>query len=214
MSPELVFVGFNRCYQLIRAECRAISSIDAISYLFHPIGLAARRRDSSISHYRTSSPEYVQSKDCGIIRSVKKLSVLFAIALSFLCATSDGRARGQTFPGLPILNVKKIAFESRDAGASIAGLDGPVTNTTHGEISVIDAPNPNPRLLAKGQGPTWSPNAQKVAFCVSEESGLFRTEIINADGTGQVPLAAIKRDVCPSDWSPDGEKLALTDPPA
>jgi mono/diheme cytochrome c family protein len=142
---------------------------------------------------------------------VKKLSVLFAIALSFLCATSDGRARGQTFPGLPILNVKKIAFESRDAGASIAGLDGAVTNTTHGEISVIDAPNPNPRLLAKGQGPTWSPNAQKVAFCVSEESGLFRTEIINADGTGRAPLAAIKRDVCPSDWSPDGEKLALTD---
>jgi Tol biopolymer transport system component len=141
---------------------------------------------------------------------VKKLCVILAIAFPMLSATSDGKAQGHTFPGLPVLYVSRIAFGSR-ASTPTSFNSGERADASPGEISVIDAPNPNPRVLANGRGPVFSFDAAKVAFCLADDRGIFHAQIINADGTGQAKLETLKPAVCPSDWSPDGRRISLTD---
>jgi len=191
VPPELVFSEFNRCYLYY---ARSFGQ-------FH----------SRVTGHPAQRLRTMQSKVYGIIRSVKKLGIMVAIALPLVCAFFDGKGRSQTFPSLPVIYLEKLAFESSPGRPPIFGLFPPTKLAIYGEVSVIDAPNSNPRMLVKGQGPTWSPNGRRVAFCLSDDLGIYYAQIINADGTGQVPLTAVKVDACPSDWSPDGEKLAFTD---
>jgi mono/diheme cytochrome c family protein len=53
---------------------------------------------------------------------VTKPSVLLAIALPFLYAASDGKARAQTFSGLPTTYVAKLAFASQASTTTDASL--------------------------------------------------------------------------------------------
>jgi mono/diheme cytochrome c family protein len=60
--------------------------------------------------------------DYGIIRSVTKLSVLFAIALPFIFAASYGKARSQTHPGLPTTQMARLALASQGSATPDASL--------------------------------------------------------------------------------------------
>jgi len=154
---------------------------------------------------------FIPSKGYGIIPSVKKLCALLAVLLPLLCGTSDGKAQGHTFPGLPVAYVAKLAYESRAWSATVDGFEGPVKDVKQGEISVIDAPNSKPRILATGESPVLSPGGNEVAFCRPDENGRFHSQIIKFDGSGLAPFLAAKQDVCPSAWLTFGGKLALTD---
>jgi Tol biopolymer transport system component len=137
--------------------------------------------------------------------------MLLAIALPLLCVTSQGTATRQAFPGLPVIKVYRVAFESRPWSATMDGFEGRVTDVKLGEISVMDAPGSKPRFLATGETPVLSPNGQRVAFCGPDESGRYHSRIMNFDGSGSPQLVATNRDACPSAWLAYGEKLAFTD---
>ncbi len=142
---------------------------------------------------------------------MKSSRALLVISLTLLCAVSQGTANRQTFPGLPIIKVYRVVFESRAWSATIDGFDGPVADVKRGEISVTDASDAKPRRLATGEGPVISPGGQKVAFCQPDERGRFQSQLINIDGSGLSQLMPEKQDVCPSAWLAYGEKLALSD---
>jgi Tol biopolymer transport system component len=55
--------------------------------------------------------------------------------------------------------------------------------------------------------PVWSPDGQKIAFVILEQSALY---VMNADGTNQTQLAEkVSRYLIPA-WSPDGQQIAFT----
>ena len=54
----------------------------------------------------------------------------------------------------------------------------------------------------------WSPDGTRIAFASDEDIWLM-----NADGTGKVPVAATPLDDSSPTWSPDGTKIAFVSQP-
>lgn len=78
------------------------------------------------------------------------------------------------------------------------------------EITVIASPNSKPKRLVKGLNPVWSPDGDKIVYCVRDGPGFGQIQVINADGSGHIQLTKLRGGACPTDWSPDGEKIAFT----
>lgn len=122
---------------------------------------------------------------------MQKLTCLVSFVLFFL---TSGQSQTQ-----PTANfaVRKIAFEVSNRGF-------PVPQT---DIFVRDSPNSKPKRLVEGMMPVWSPDGQKLAFCTREGRGFGQVQLINADGSGRLLLTHLRGGACPTDWSPDGEKI-------
>jgi mono/diheme cytochrome c family protein len=128
---------------------------------------------------------------------VKKLSILLAITLPFLCAFSIGKVRAQTFPGLQATHVARIKFASQASTApdksliaqgrthyvdyqcgechgenGEGGSDGPdlvSTQMNAAEISkFLEKPSPDAYMKGMPNIPTNSPDHQAlVAYVLS-----------------------------------------------
>src|SRR5207247_2102168 len=105
----------------------------------------------------------------------------------------------------PCVRVEKIAFQS---GASV----------DQAIIAVAYADGSNTVTLARGTGPSWSPDGTKIAFaaidyycdyyysdCCYYPVGLA---VMSADGSGLVFLTNEASDAQPT-WSPDGTRIAF-----
>jgi TolB protein len=123
---------------------------------------------------------------------VKKLILIFIIANAPL-AKGQEKVSQQLAGGH---SIKSLAIEL-----------GP--NFPAPDIAVIVSPNSKPKRLVKGLNPVWSPDGQKIAYCVRDGHGFGQMQEINADGSGHMQLTNVKGGACPTDWSPDGEEIAF-----
>jgi len=81
------------------------------------------------------------------------------------------------------------------------------------DVFVKTSPTSKPKRLVEGQQPAWSPDGHRVAYCVRTGPTTFgHIQFIDVDGSAQAQLtdAIGPRGACPTDWSPDGEKIAAT----
>jgi len=112
-------------------------------------------------------------------------------------------AFAQNGTGFETFGIKKLAYET-GPGSWFA---------PHEDIFVLDSLKSKPRHLVSGVGAVWSPDGQKVAYCVHEGWGtkhitLGQIQLINADGTAHKQLTNFSGATCPFDWSPDGQKIS------
>jgi Tol biopolymer transport system component len=56
----------------------------------------------------------------------------------------------------------------------------------------------------------WSPDGEKITYCVREGGGFGQIQLMKADGSGHVQLTNSKGGACLPDWSPDGERMLFT----
>jgi Tol biopolymer transport system component len=132
----------------------------------------------------------------GIIYFVNKHKTSFLVPLAMLLAASYGSTKQQGSDATSSWRVKKIAVV--------------VGSIPHTAIFVIDPPNSKPRQLAEGEAPAWSPDGERLAYCVRlGPRGFGQIQVINADGSGRKQLTNVKGGGCAPDWSPDGEKIAF-----
>jgi len=76
-----------------------------------------------------------------------------------------------------------------------------------GEIWKVDADGSEPRELAEGFGPAWSPNGRRIAFAGQQHDEIYA---IDPDGTHLAQVTANHQQiVSPPTWSPDGTRLAF-----
>lgn len=127
-----------------------------------------------------------------------RLSTLVVAAL--LTIIPSGSANCQESQALPNYGVKKLAFEVSGGGFPIPRSD----------IFVLEPPGVKPRRLVEGSSPAWSPDGERIAYCVRSGNGFGDIQVINQDGSGHAQLTKSKRGGCLPDWSPDGEKIAFT----
>jgi len=136
-----------------------------------------------------------------------------------ICLESvDGAVRKKITPGkkylFPILspdNTKILAqVSSYYAGLVILNLKGEVLVDLD-----VDAREISPGLTAGGYilGDTWSPDSKKILYYWTVDDGHVTYDndiyMVNVDGTGKVPIAAIPNDIeKDAFWSPDGRKIA------
>lgn len=125
--------------------------------------------------------------------------LLLIIALPLLLAALERKADCQGSRGLPKWGVKKLAVEVSRGGFR-----------PQNDIFVIDPPSSKPRRLVEGVLPAWSPDGERVAYCVREGRGLGQIQIISADGSVQRQLTHVEGGASSPDWSPDGDKIAFT----
>ena len=132
-----------------------------------------------------------------IIRSMHKaflLLVLFICHFGVCQEKSFQNASAQPF------GVKELAYEAAGMGFPLARV----------HILVKTSLTLKPKRLVEGLNPTWSPDGQKIAYCVRLGPTAFgQIELINADGSGHTQLTKLKGGACPTDWSHDGEKIAF-----
>jgi Tol biopolymer transport system component len=120
----------------------------------------------------------------------------FMPLIPFICSFGVCQEGGPQNATAQPLAVKKLAFE-------VAGM-----GLAH-DIFVKTSPTSKPKRLVEGLNPTWSPDGQKVAYCVRLGPTAFgQVELINADGSGHAQLTRLKGAACPTDWSHDGEMIA------
>jgi len=131
-----------------------------------------------------------------IIRSVNRPTVLLVLAVPLFAGGQQGSP--QSAPGSTFA-VKKLAIEVSRRGFPLPQTD----------ILVITAPRSKPKELVGGLSPTWSPDGEKIAYCVRDGRGFGQIQLINADGSGHTELTKVKGGACPTDWSSDGEKIAF-----
>lgn len=119
---------------------------------------------------------------------------------------------------------KKYGFLklSPDNTKILAGVLGPsagiVILNLKGEVLTdldVDAREISPGLFAGGErvGATWSPDSKKILYSLTTTDGHYVYDkdiyMVNADGTGKVPIAATPNDIeKDASWSPDGRKIA------
>ncbi len=84
-----------------------------------------------------------------------------------------------------------------------------------GTIYVIDPLGS--KSLTTGTRPALSPDGEKVAYCTGflnawgqQTMVSQQVRVVGADGSGGRELTHVKGGACDPDWSPDGEKLAIT----
>lgn len=127
----------------------------------------------------------------------------------FICSllalvSCPGVATSQT-TGEAIWEVRKLAFERGNVGF------GPIPgHTTNPDIVIIEHADRKSRDVAEGVWPAWSPNGDKLAYCVHQGRGFGQIHVVNADGSGRNELTKLKDGACSPDWSPDGEKIVFT----
>jgi Tol biopolymer transport system component len=132
----------------------------------------------------------------GIIHLMGKHRGSVVILLAGLVASSYGTARQQSTDGSSSWHIKKIAF-----------VEGYIPHTA---IFVVDPLGSKPRQLVEGEAPSWSPDGERMAYCVRMgPRGFGQIQVINADGSGRKQLTSVKGGGCEPDWSPDGEKIAF-----
>jgi TolB protein len=78
------------------------------------------------------------------------------------------------------------------------------------DIYIVDFHHPKPRKLVSGANPVWSPDGERIAFCIRNGAEFKQLQVMNADGSGRRELTQIKGGACHPDWSPDGGKIAFT----
>ncbi len=152
-----------------------------------------------------------------LMRPVNKLILLLVITTALLAMSQQETPQGTRGANS---SVKKIAVEvdggtlrsnNFPIGALNAKPPRPVNAGSRlSDIFLIASPNAKPERLIEGLNPAWSPDGTKVAYCIREGSGFGQIQLINADGSGHIPLTKLKGGACLPDWSPDGQRLALT----
>jgi len=98
----------------------------------------------------------------------------------------------------PEWHIKKIAFEAfrRD-------LEG-----MHIDVYIVDGANAKPIRVAEGTSPSWSPDGQRLAYCIHGAHG--ELQILVAEGTAKRQLTDLREGACPPVWSPDSQRIAFT----
>jgi Tol biopolymer transport system component len=125
---------------------------------------------------------------------MKKLCLLLVFAIPPLASGQQENPQGAT--GASFV-VRKLAFEVRDGNFQPFRRD----------VFVADL-HSKPKRLAEGSNPTWSPDGEKIVYCVREWRGLTQIQLANADGSGHIQLTKLEGGACPTDWSRDGQKIA------
>jgi len=125
---------------------------------------------------------------------VKKLLVLIVVIIPLLVSCQQGSSQGAA-----TFRVRKLAFDIT-SGNVLSFRD---------DIFVLDSPTSKPRRLVGGMNPVWSPDGEKIAYCVragvgTTHVGIGQMHLVNADGSGDKELARLEGGACPADWSADG----------
>lgn len=115
----------------------------------------------------------------------------------------------------------KVDVEDRDPRISPDGTRIAFTTNRDGnfEIYVMNMDGSSPTRLTRNPGydvnPSWSPDGRSIVFAREIVIGGhidYRFVIINADGTGERPIAGARVLRTPA-WSPDGRYIALVNYP-
>lgn len=122
-----------------------------------------------------------------------RLFLTAIVGASFVFPISNVEANPQTPNcGGPSWSVKVFAFDAS------------------GHIFVLSPANQKPKRISEGESPVIAPDGSKVAFCVRQGLTSFSSiQLVNSDGTGRRELMSFKGGACPTDWSPDGERIAF-----
>jgi Tol biopolymer transport system component len=153
----------------------------------------------------TATKEFLLKLTCQreIMRGMK---MLLRLACSLLIWTGILilPAMSQTSSGFGSFEIRKLAFETGPGSFA----------SPHEDIFILDSLKSKPKRLATGTNAIWSPDGQRIAYCVHEGWGTPRIvpgqmQLINADGSGHKQLTNISGGACPTDWSRDGQKITF-----
>ena len=140
--------------------------------------------------------------------------LVLAVSLSLLSAISPGQAPSQPQHS----SIQKLAFEGglyTNAGVEggnswVEGVATAGSAPIRSNIYVRDPFDSQPRWIAEGEYPTWSPDGSRLAYCTRDEGNYGQIRIVNANGKRDRQLTHLKSGACFPEWSPDGKEIAIT----
>ena len=135
----------------------------------------------------------------------------------FICCCSP-RSRQGSCRSHQHSSIEKLAFEGGwhfDAGAGSAnslveGVANGASEAIRSNIYVRDPFESQPRSIAEGEFPTWSPDGSRLAYCTRDGAFYGQIRIVNANGKGSRQLTHLKSGACFPEWSPKGNEIAIT----
>ncbi len=211
--------------QLIREDSiPGIPESKYISYIGAPMILA----DGTVGYYEIhEKPEgetkifktikQGKSKPDSALKQILVTTEGFPAAGAICLESVDNSIKDNITPGkkylFPVLSpdhTKILAGVSGySAGIVILNIKGEVLTDLDANAREI-----SPGLFEVGEivGATWSPDSKKILYGLTREDGhsVYDNDIymVNIDGTGKVPIAAISKDIeKDASWSPDGTKI-------
>ena len=112
--------------------------------------------------------------------------------------------------GDQVLFFRPVAEEDGDAGP----MNLCVVNVDGTGFMQLNPPDTQSGLVGPSGGSGWAPDGQQVAFVASDED-FWTTDhravfVVNADGSNPVRITEWASGVLTVQWSPDGQRLALT----